>query len=169
MPVEFDQLSTSDLFVDTVYKGGDQPNIGSEVISKLMPGCGNSGGFRKVKRNDGSGIPAYVVLYTSMSELEWPDYLDVETGVFRYYGDNRTSGRALLDTPRKGNLLLEMVFGMLNSGGEDLKDIPPFFIFKKVGSGRDVQFLGVAAPGNPHISPDRDLVSFWRSLNGNRF
>ena len=30
-------------------------------------------------RKDGSGLPAFVVLYTSMRELAWPDYLDEET------------------------------------------------------------------------------------------
>lgn len=54
-----------------------------------------------------------------MEELEWPDFLDEETGVFRYYGDNR-----------------------------------------QPGNGRNIQFLGLAAPGNSNISPDRDLVSF---------
>ncbi len=169
MAISFEQLSESDLFIDAIYQGGSAPNLGSEVLSKLMPGCGNSGGFRKVMRKDSSELPAYVVLYTSMSELEWPDYLDPETGVFRYYGDNRTPGKHILDTPRKGNVLLDMVFEILNAGGSVLKDIPPFFVFKKHGTGRDVQFLGIAAPGNPHISPDRDLVAFWRSLDGKRF
>ena len=169
MIVEFSNLSNADLLVDTIYKGGLASGKASEVISKLMPFCGNSGGFRKVLRRDGSGLPAYVVLYTSMAELEWPDYLDVETGVFRYYGDNRTPGTELTDTPRKGNQLLEQIFHMLNAGGEKLKDIPPFFIFKKGVQGWDVQFLGLAAPGNPHISPDHDLVAFWRSLDKKRF
>lgn len=48
-------------------------------------------------------------------------------------------------------------------------DIPPFFILKKTGTGRDVQFLGLAAPGNPQISPDKDLVSFWRTMGERRF
>ncbi len=168
LAIEFEQLFNADLIVDTVYKGGSAPNKGSEVLSKLM-GCSNSSGFRKVMRKDSSGLPAYVVLYTSMTELEWPDYLDEETGVFRYYGDNRTAGRTILDTPKKGNLLLEKIYSLLYAGGDNLKDIPPFFVFKKYGSGWDVQFLGLSAPGNPHISPDRDLVAFWRSLNGNRF
>ena len=111
----------------------------------------------------------YVVLYTSMSELAWPDYLDEETGIFRYYGDNRNPGRALLDTPRKGNQLLEFVFDCLNSKDGSINNIPPFFIFKKTGTGWDVQFLGLAAPGNPKISPDRDLVAFWRTLDESRF
>lgn len=35
--------------------------------------------------------------------------------------------------------------------------------------GRDIQFLGLAAPGNPKISPDRDLVAFWRTVKEKRF
>lgn len=167
--VSFDELNTADLVVDTVYKGGKIGGKASEVLSKLLPNCSNSGGFRKIMRKDGSGMPAYVVLYTSMQELAWPDYLDEETGVFRYYGDNRTPGRTLLDTPRKGNQLLEFVFECLNSKDGSIKNIPPFLIFKKVGSGWDVQFLGLAVPGNPQISPDKDLVAFWRTMDGQRF
>lgn len=167
--VAFDKLSSADLVVDTVYRGGNISGKASEVLSKLLPNCSNSGGFRKVMRKDGSGLPAYVVLYTSMQELAWPDYLDVETGIFRYYGDNRSPGKTILDTPRKGNQLLEYVFDCLNSKDDSIKSIPPFLIFKKAGSGWDVKFLGLAAPGNPKISPDRDLVAFWRSMNDERF
>ena len=120
MEVAFENLKEADLVVDTIYKGGTASGKASEVLSKLMPGCSNSGGFRKVMRKDGSGLPAFVVLYTSMRELAWPDYLDEETGIFRYYGDNRNPGRTILDTPRKGNLLLEFVFECLNS--KDVKD-----------------------------------------------
>lgn len=169
MEVSFDRLSTAELIVDTIYKGGNVSGKGAEVLSKLMPGCSNSGGFRKVMRKDGTGLPAYVVLYTSMQELAWPDYLDEETGIFRYYGDNRNPGRTILDTPRKGNQLLEFVFECLNSKDGSIQNIPPFFIFKKTGCGWDVKFLGLAAPGNPKISPDRDLVAFWRTMNEERF
>jgi len=169
MDVAFEDLRTANLIVDTVYKGGKVSGKGSEVLSKLLPGCSNSGGFRKVMRKDGSGLPAYVVLYTSMLELAWPDYLDEETGIFRYYGDNRNPGKSLLDTPRKGNLLLEFVFDCLNSRDGSIQNIPPFFIFKKTGTGWDVQFLGLAAPGNPKLSPDKDLVAFWRTIDEKRF
>ena len=57
---------------------------------------------------------------------------------------------------------------MLNSGTK-LEDLPPFLVFKKTGNGRDIQFLGLAAPGNPKISPDKDLVAFWRTINEKRF
>ena len=169
MSVPFNKLQSADLVVDTVYEGGNISGKASEVLCKLMPGCSNSGGFRKVMRKDGSGLPAYVVLYTSMAELAWPDFLDEETGIFRYYGDNRTPGKTLLDTPRKGNQLLEFVFGCLNSRDGSINDVPPFFIFKKTGRGWDVQFLGLAAPGNPKLSPDKDLVAFWRTIDETRF
>lgn len=176
MEIPYEDLSTSDLYIDCVYKGGQAGNISDEPFHLLIPGCENSGGFRKKKREDGSGKYAYVVLYTSLEELEWPDYMDVETGVFRYYGDNRQPGRALTDTPKKGNSILEESFHLLNSG-EHLDDIPPFFIFSKArpgrdsktGTGRDIKFLGLAAPGNPSLSSENDLVAFWRALKGNRF
>lgn len=168
MEVAFEKLDKSDLIVDCIYKGGLGPGADNEPLHHVFPKCGVNGGFRKVNRTDGSGKPAYVILYTTMGELEWPDYLDEETGIFRYYGDNRKPGRELTDTKLKGNELLEMVFALLNGHGP-MQDMPPFFIFKKAGEGRDVQFLGLAAPGNPKISPDKDLVAFWRTMDENRF
>ena len=168
MEVQFDELDKSDLIVDCIYKGGSVSNMSAEPFHKLIPGCENAGGFRTKLREDGSGKYAYIVLYTSMEEMEWPDYLDEETGIFRYYGDNREPGRELTDTKKKGNKILETAFSLLNEGVK-LEDMPPFFIFKKTGVGRDVQFLGLAAPGNPKISPDRDLVAFWRTVKGKRF
>lgn len=168
MEVQFDDLDKADLVIDCVYKGGKTGDMKSEVLHKLIPRCENAGGFRKKKREDGSGKYAYIILYSSMEELEWPDFLDEETGIFRYYGDNRQPGRELTDTKKKGNLILETTFALLNEGCH-LEDIPPFFIFKKTGNGRDVQFLGLAAPGNPKISPDKDLVAFWRTVKEKRF
>lgn len=168
MSIKFENLKGQNLIVDEIYEGGKVGNVGDDPISKLFPRLGNMSGFRKVRREDDKNKLAYVILYTSMSELEWPDYLDVETGIFRYYGDNRKAGNELTKTKQGGNKLLEEVFKILHTGKE-LEDIPPFFVFKKTGNGRDVQFLGLAAPGNPTISPDRDLVAFWRTINNNRF
>ena len=50
MEVAFEELGNAELVVDTVYKGGKVSGKGSEVLSKLLPGCSNSGGFRKVLR-----------------------------------------------------------------------------------------------------------------------
>ena len=169
MEVKFEDLDKADLMIDCIYKGGNiNHNIADEPFHKLIPGCENSGGFRKKLREDDKSKYAYVVLYTSMEELEWPDFLEEETGIFRYYGDNRKPGREITDTKKKGNKILETVFQMLNEGTH-LDDIPPFFVFKKTGNGRDIKFLGLAAPGNPKISPDRDLISFWRTVKDNRF
>ena len=168
MEVKFEDLGKMDLIVDTIYKGGKNGNTGDDPLSKIFPKLGNMSGFRKVKRKDDPTKFAYCVLYTSMSEFEWPDYLDEETGIFRYYGDNRKPGRLLTNTKQGGNKLLEQVFSNLNFN-KNLKDIPPFFIFKKATEGRDVQFLGLAAPGNPNISPDKDLIAFWRTIGDNRF
>ena len=164
--VEFKDLKDADLYIDCIYKGGSNNNVGDDPISKLL-GTGNSGGFRKRKRDDDRSKFAFVALYTSMEELEWPDYFDVETGIFRYYGDNRKPGNDILNTKNLGNKLLEDVFAMLNTNR--MEDIPPFFVFKKVGNGRDVKFLGLAVPGNKNISPDKDLVAFWRTISNNRF
>ena len=43
-------------------------------------------------------------------------------------------------------------------------EVPPFFVFKKTGNGRDIQFLGLAVPGNPKISPDKDLLRSGEQL-----
>lgn len=168
MEIKFEDLERADLIVDCIYKGGKAPNMSAEPFHKLIPGCENAGGFRKKLREDDSGKYAYVVLYTSMEELEWPDFLEEETGIFRYYGDNREPGRELHDTKKKGNQILADVFKLLNEGTH-LEEMPPFFIFKKTGNGRDIQFLGLAAPGNPKISPDKDLVAFWRTVKEKRF
>ena len=165
----FDELENAPLLIDAVYQGGLKNTFGDEPLPKLLPGASNQGGFRVVLRKDGSNLPAYVIIYTSTKELEWPDYLDVENGIFRYYGDNRKPGKDLLDTKKRGNRLLEWVFQWLNEGGDSLKKIPPFLIFKKAGTGRDVQFLGLAVPGNNNIPPDRDLIAFWRTMEGKRF
>ena len=163
--VPFEDLESSDLFIDCLYKGGPYPNLRGEVLSRLMKGCGNVGGFRRVGKG---GRIAYVVLFTTMSEIEWPDYLDRETGIFRYYGDNRKPGVDILAPQNRGNLILQEVFQKLNSGRS--AEIPPFFVFKKSeDGGRDMQFLGLAAPGAPSLSPDKELVAFWRTYNGNRF
>ena len=80
MKISFDDLEGADLIIDCIYEGGNQGGTRADPLSKLFPKCGNLGGFRKVNRADGSGKPAYVVLTTTMSELEWPDYIDEETG-----------------------------------------------------------------------------------------
>ena len=169
--IPFEELRSIDaLVVDCVYEGGPEARLSSEVLSKLLPNCGNMGGFRWTSRQDTYGkaekLPAYIVLFTSMEEVEWPDYLDVESGVFHYYGDNRDCGKALNAT--KGNRCLERIFSLLHN--KQWQQIPPILIFRSTGDGRyNVRFLGLAVPGNPKLSADQDLVAFWRSIGDVRF
>lgn len=164
---EYDSLPTAPLMVDALYRGGDQKNVSAEPLHILMPRTGNQGGFRPANLDKKTMTCSYVVIFTSGRELEWPDYLDTETGIFRYYGDNRRPGSDLHETRRSGNMLLRSVFDKLHTGRQS--EIPPFFLFGRAGDGWDIRFLGLAAPGSQHISPDRDLVAFWRSMNGLRF
>lgn len=165
---KFEELKEAPLVIDAIYQSGSAKNIKDEPFHVLLPRTSNQGGFRITHRQDNMKLPAYVVIYTSFEEIEWPDYLDSESGIFRFYGDNRNPGNELHSTRKKGNLLLRDVFNWLNTETE-WDNIPPFLIFKKTGEARNVQFLGLAAPGSNQIPPDRDLISFWRTSDGMRF
>lgn len=163
---EHNELPTAPLIVDAVYKSKGTL-FGDDPLSKLLPKLENQGGFRRVKRNDKSGNLAYIVLYTSQ-EIDWPDSLDLETGIFKYYGDNRTSGRDLHDTPKRGNRHLQDIFSKIDNPVER-QNIPPLLVFLWAGRAFDAKFLGIAAPGNPNIPIDHELNAIWRSKDGNRF
>lgn len=148
--VGFDQLAGADLVVDRIYQGGRAGNTADDPLGKLLP-VGNQGGFRT------SGSPKrdavkVAVLYTSGAEPDWPDALDPHTGVFTYFGDNRSPGRPLEDTPRNGNLLLSRVFARAHREPTDRAKVPPFLLFDKPGGGRDVRFRGLLAPGAQRLS-----------------
>jgi hypothetical protein len=163
----YGELDSAPLVIDAIYQSKGTL-FGEGPLEKLLPKSSNQGGFRSVKRKDTSGNLAYCVLYTSLEELEWPDSLDVENGIFRYYGDNRTPGRELHDTPRNGNKYLRDVFSKLDSE-KGRHEIPPFLVFRKTSNMFDVQFLGIAVPSNPNISPDKELAAIWRTKDGQRF
>jgi hypothetical protein len=167
LAVGFDRLTDADLVLERVYRGGAAGNAGDDPLAQLLP-VGNQGGFRTY------GSPAkdevkLAVLYTSGAEPDWPDALDVHTGIFIYYGDNRTPGRELHDTPRRGNLLLTTVFEWTHQGTAGRQRVPPFLLFDKVGPGRDVRFRGLLAPGASWLSGQEDLVAVWRATRGQRF
>ena len=92
----FSALPTADLVIDAVYEGGTKGNTADDVLGKLIPGAGNQGGFRAV---GGWDAPRLVILYSSMDDPDWPDFIDVYTGVFTYFGDNKKPGFDLHDTP----------------------------------------------------------------------
>jgi len=93
--VPFQSLEDCNLIVDAVYEGGSSGNAGDDPISKLMPGSGNQGGFRASGQGEKKN---FVVLYTSGENRDWPDRIDLNTGQFVYYGDNKTPGHELHDT-----------------------------------------------------------------------
>lgn len=167
--VKFDLLFSTDLVIDAVYEGGNAGNTADDAISKILQGCGNLGGFRYAGRG---GNLKYVVLYTSGEDKDWPDTLDLSTGRFVYYGDNKTPGHELHDTPKNGNLILRNAFDKLHTNNAPHNGIPPFFIFKKhttSSSSRSVQFLGLAVPGYPGMTATEDLVAVWKTTDGQRF
>lgn len=162
--IKFEEIGKVDLFVDALYKGGIQGNTGDDPISKLV-GCGNQGGFRYVG-SASEGIKL-CVLYSSLTDLDWPDALDPVLGIFVYFGDNKSPGHDLHDTQRKGNLVLRDAFNALHSGQREL--VPPFFIFTRGTSGRDVFFRGLAVPGARDQSSREDLLAIWKTKGSQRF
>ena len=164
--IPFSNLPYSDLIIDRFYEGGTSGNAGDDPICKLLP-CGNMGGFRAVKNMHGKH--AFAVLYSSEDQPEWPDYLEPETGLFTYYGDNRRPGKLLHETPHKGNELLRDVFSSIQRVPPRREDVPPFFIFTGGKKGRDVRFRGLAVPGSNLIKANEQLVAIWANREGERF
>lgn len=168
MEIRFDDLKNADLIIDCIYKSGPKSGYKGEPLHILLPKCGTASGFRKVSRIDNKKEMAYVILFSTQVVKEWPDSLDKETGIFKYYGDNRDPDKGIMNTKQGGNKLLVKVFSMLNLK-DKIKDIPPFLIFNQTGDGRDVKFLGLAVPGNPLITPFDDLRIVKKTINGKSF
>lgn len=167
--IPLDKVVGTDLVVDAVYSSGAGGQLSGEPISKLLPGTGNMGGFRIAGR---SAVKNWVVLFSTGEDPDWPDALDLNTGRFDYYGDNREPGHELHDTKAGGNKLLRNAFSNLHAEEGARASVPPFFVFKKYplpGGGRSVQFKGLAAPGYPALSATEDLMAVWKSSSGHRF
>lgn len=167
--IPFSSLSNSGLMVDAVYEGEAGGHISGEALSKVLPGVGNLGGFRASGRGEDKN---FIVLYTTGEDKDWPDQLDLNTGQFVYYGDNKKPGHELHDTGPGGNRILRRVFKILHAADQSRTSIPPFFIFKKYPtptSSRSVQFKGMAVPGYPGLSATEDLVAVWKTSLGQRF
>ena len=167
--VHFEDLANADLVVDAIYEGGTNGNVSDDPIGKLLPGSGNQGGFRAAGRGS---TKDFVVLYTTGEDNDWPDSLDVHTGQFVYFGDNKTPGHELHETTRGGNNILRDVFSELHLRESNRNSIPPFLVFKKYPtdkSKRSVQFKGLAAPGFHGLTSNMDLVAVWKSTGEQRF
>ena len=142
--VPFDDLPTADLTVESVYLGGTKGHAGDDPLARLLP-VGNQGGFR-YKGSPRKNSVQLAVLYTSGAEIDWPDNLDPQTGVFTYYGDNREPGRDLHDTARDGNLLLRTTFEAAHGSPAERSVVPPFLLFERATPGRAVRFPRPARP-----------------------
>ena len=140
-------------------------NAGDDPLPRLLK-VSNSGGFRY---RGGIGALQLVVLTSSRKDPDWPDTLDRETGVYTYFGDNKRPGRALHDTPRKGNELLRRIFSLADLGRDGRRCVPPVFLFANTGEWRDVVFLGLAVPGTADLRSSEDLVAVWKVSKGSRF
>ncbi|WP_210247755.1 restriction endonuclease [Tardiphaga sp. vice154] len=164
--VTFDQLTTSNLYVDATYQGGRRGNMGDGPLPRLLR-MDSLGGFRK--RGSVAGKLQMLVLTSSMADTDWPDSLDRETGVFTYYGDNKKPGQELHKTGRDGNLILQKIFNAARSGVEGRREVPPTFLFANAGTWRDMIFLGLAVPGASDLDASEELVAIWRTAGGQRF
>jgi len=165
--VDFAWLHGVDLVVEQVFRGGPHGTVADDPLAVLLP-VGNQGGFR-YKGSPQRGDVRLVVLYTSGRNVDWPDELDITTGTFTYYGDNRQPGRDLHDTQRRGNVILRDAFAQASGGADDRAKVPPFLLFEKAADGRDVRFRGLMVPGSPLVLADEQLVAIWRNRQGQRF
>jgi hypothetical protein len=164
--ISVDQLHTADLHVDACYQGGRFGNAADDPLPRLVR-VDSQGGFRY--RGKIAGKLEMLVLTSSMSDPDWPDHLDRETGIFTYYGDNKKPGRELHDTGRDGNLILQSIFAASRQGAEGRASVPPIFLFSRAGTNRDQIFLGLAVPGASDLDASEELVAIWRTANSSRF
>ncbi len=160
-----DKLRDADLVIDAIYEGTRVGNAGDDPLGPLL-GVSNQGGFRHLGRRE---KPNLLVITTSMNEPDWPDHLDLETGLFTYYGDNRKPGLDLHATPRWGNLMLRDLFARAHADPPQRNEVPPVLVFSNAGTYRDVRFLGLAVPGATGIPSTQDLVAIWHHAAGQRF
>lgn len=162
---EWDDLPNADLIVDACYRGSRKGNAADDPLNRLV-GVSNQGGFRILGT---VARPKLVVITSSLSDPDWPDELDHESGTFTYFGDNKKPGTELHDTRRWGNRLLRDSFAAAHAGSDGRKIVPPILVFASAGTWRDVLFRGLAVPGAEGLSQVDDLVAIWKSKERQRF
>lgn len=158
-------LSRSDIHVDAQIIGGRLGHAGDDPLAPLL-GVSNMGGFRHIGTQSEMRL---LVITTAGSDMDWPDSLDQETGIFTYFGDNKKPGRSLHGTPQRGNEILRQIFTAPLSTPDERAKIPPTFIFQSIGVWRDMKLLGVAVPTTGMGDPDGPLVAVWRTKGKQRF
>jgi hypothetical protein len=168
--IPFEKLSSADLVIDSVYQGarGKRLDLGSEPLTKLIPGVGNMGGFRKSVDSKTKELKG-LLLVSTRNEDDWPDSLDIFSGLYTYFGDNREPGRSLHDTPKGGNKVLLDIFQLAHGTIEERSKCPVILAFQNTGLGFDTEFKGLLVPGAANLSASEDLVAVWAAKNGKRF
>jgi len=166
--IPFEQLEGVHLTTGTVYEGGLTGNISDDPLARLLKG-GNSGGFRYCGSVENLN---YLIITINTDNRQWPDTIDPETGTIVFYGDNRSPGHGIHDTPRRGNLILRNLYKSLHSGKDPRCHIPPVFLFCKhpnKASPRSIRFLGICAPGSPGLKALNDLTRKQKRFESKRF
>lgn len=155
-------LSSADLIVDESYGGSRNGNASDDPLPQLL-GVDNGAGFRHLGKRPEVKTLKLLALKSSLTDINWPDSIDRENGLFTYYGDKREPGE-LHDTPRQGNLMLRNLFDETHSQ-QTSEHFPPIFLFGNTGTYRDVRFLGLAVPSAAGMGVDDDLVAVWRTTS----
>ena len=168
--IPFEKLSMANLIIDSVYEGARNKklNLSSEPLTKLIPGVGNMGGFRK-SVDSKTKVLKGLVLVSTRNEDDWPDSLNIFTGLYTYFGDNRAPGKSLHDTPKGGNKVLLEIFELAHGSITERSKCPLILAFENTGSGLDTEFKGLLVPGAANLSASEDLVAVWATKNGKRF
>jgi len=165
--VPFPRLGSLDLVAGTVYEGGRAGNAADEPLARILKG-GNAGRFRYCGSVNELN---YLIIVLSPDDPTWADRLDLDTGTITCFGDNRLPGRSLLDTPKNGNSILKQLFGNLRSSQNPRMAVPPIFIFCRYpnqASPRSVRFIGIAAPGSPHVRSGKSLRRVRRQIQSQK-
>lgn len=159
-------LADTDLIVDHVYGGSRNGNASDDPLPGLL-GVDSGAGFRHLGKRPSIDTLKLLVLVTNFNDPDWPDHLNTESGLFTYYGDNKTA-RGIHDTPRQGNQILRNLFDARHSP-VSFDHFPVILLFGGTGQYRDMRFLGLAVPGAQNLGPDDDLVAIWRSKGPDNF
>ena len=168
--IPFEELPAANFVIDSVYEGARNKklDLGSEPLTRLIPGVGNMGGFRKSVDSKTKELKG-LVLVSTRNEDDWPDSLNVFTGLYTYFGDNRAPGKSLHDTPRGGNKTLLEIFELAHGSVSERSKCPLILAFQNTGVGLDTEFKGLLVPGAANLESTEDLIAVWATKNGKRF
>lgn len=166
------------LQVDRLYRNTNNWNSEEDEFNKFFrfsdgKGINNVSGFRPKSLSNSKTTDiescAFCVLITNLGETEWPDELNLETGLFTYYGDNRIPGNSIESTPIGGNRFLQGLFKKIHT--QSRKSVQPILCFEVVKNNKKsfMKFLGLAAPGAQGLSSVDDLVAVWKIKDSQRF